>query len=97
MRHFLNTLFVTTENAYLTLEGENVVVNRDKEVMGRFPLHTLSAILCFSYAGASPALMGACVERDIGLSFCTPRGKFLGPSRRRCCKAMCCCAVHSTG
>ena len=77
MRHFLNTLFVTTENAYLTLEGENVVVNRDKEVMGRFPLHTLSAILCFSYAGASPALMGACVERDIGLSFCTPRGKFL--------------------
>ena len=34
MRHFLNTLFVTTENAYLTLEGENVVVNRDKEVMG---------------------------------------------------------------
>ena len=77
MRHLLNTLFVTTENAYLTLDGENVVVNREKEVIGRFPLHNLSGIVSFSYAGASPALMGACAQRDVGLSFCTPRGRFL--------------------
>lgn len=77
MRHFLNTLFVTTENAYLTLDGENVVVNREKEEIGRFPLHNLSGIITFSYAGASPALMGACAQRQVGLSFCTPRGRFL--------------------
>lgn len=77
MRHLLNTLFVTTENAYLTLDGENVVVNREKEVIARFPLHNLCGILSFSYAGASPALMGACAERDINLVFCTPRGRFL--------------------
>lgn len=77
MRHLLNTLFVTSEDAYLTLEGENVVVNREKEAIGRFPLHNLQMIVSFSYAGASPALMGACVERDVGLCFCTPRGKFL--------------------
>lgn len=77
MRHFLNTLFVTTENAYLTLDGENVVVNREKEEIGRFPLHNLSGIISFSYAGASPALMGTCAQRQIGLSFCTPRGRFL--------------------
>lgn len=80
MRHLLNTLFVTTENAYLTLDGENVVVNREKEIVGRFPLHTLSGILSFSYAGASPALMGACAKRGVSLSFCTPRGKFLARS-----------------
>ena len=77
MRHLLNTLFVTSEDAYLSLEGENVVVNRDKAVVGRFPLHNLCMIVSFSYAGASPALMGACAERDVGLAFCTPRGRFL--------------------
>lgn len=77
MRHLLNTLFVASEDVYLSLEGENVLVNRDKSVVGRFPLHNLQMIVCFSYAGASPALMGACAERDVGLCFCTPRGKFL--------------------
>lgn len=77
MRKLLNTLFVTSEDAYLSLDGENVVVNRDKQEVARFPLHNLSAILSFSYAGASPALMGACGRRGIGLSFCTPTGRFL--------------------
>ena len=77
MRKLLNTLFVTSEDVYLTLDGENVVAKREQEVLARYPLHTLSGILCFSYPGASPALMGACAERGISLSFCTPRGKFL--------------------
>ena len=77
MKRLLNTLFVTSEDIYLSLDGENVVANREKAVVARYPLHTLSGILCFSYAGASPALMGACAQRGIALSFCTPRGKFL--------------------
>ena len=77
MKALLNTLFVTSEDIYLTLDGENVVANRDKEAVARYPLHTLQTIVTFSYAGASPALMGACVKRDIGLAFCSPRGKFL--------------------
>ena len=77
MRHLLNTLFVTSEDIYLSLDGENVVANREKTVVARYPLHTLSSILTFSYPGASPALMGACAQRGISLSFCTPRGKFL--------------------
>ena len=77
MRRLLNTLFVTSEDAYLTLDGENIVVRREKEEAGRFPLHNLEEIVSFSYAGASPALMGACTKRNIGLSFCTPSGRFL--------------------
>lgn len=63
MKKLLNTLFVTSEDAYLTLDGENVVVNREKQVTARFPLHALAGIISFSYAGASPALMGACAKR----------------------------------
>ena len=77
MKHLLNTLFVTSEDIYLSLDGENVVANREKEAVARYPLHTLQSIVTFSYAGASPALIGACAERGIGLAFCTPRGRFL--------------------
>ncbi|MDD4849881.1 MAG: type I-C CRISPR-associated endonuclease Cas1c [Gemmiger sp.] len=77
MKHLLNTLFVLTEDSYLTLDGENVVVNRAKAAVARFPLHTLEGILCFSYPGASPALMGACADRGVDLCFFTPRGRFL--------------------
>ncbi len=77
MRKLLNTLFITTEDAYLKLEGENVVVIRENDTLARFPLHTLSGIFAFTYPGASPALMGACAERQINLCFCTPGGRFL--------------------
>ena len=77
MKRLLNTLFVTSDDIYLTLDGENVVANREKQIVARYPLHTICDIVSFTYAGASPALMGACAERDIGFAFCTPRGKFL--------------------
>ncbi len=77
MRKLLNTLYVQTEDAYLSLDGENVIASRDKQELGRFPLHTLEGIVSFSYAGASPALMGACGERGIDLVFFTPHGRFL--------------------
>lgn len=77
MKHLLNTLFVTSENAYLSLDGENAVVSKDKSEIGRYPLHILSGIISFSYAGASPALMGACASNGVALTFCSPRGRFL--------------------
>ncbi len=77
MKQLLNTLFVTSEDIYLSLEGENVLANRDKEVVARYPLHTLQSIVSFSYPGASPALMGKCAQYGIGLAFCSPRGRFL--------------------
>lgn len=77
MKKLLNTLYVLSEDNYLTLDGENVVVVNDKQTLARYPLHTLENIVSFSYKGASPALMGACGEHNIGLSFFSPYGKFL--------------------
>ena len=77
MKQLLNTLFVIFEDVYLSLEGENVLANKNQQVVARYPLHTLQTIVSFSYAGASPALMGACADRGIGLAFCTPNGRFL--------------------
>ncbi len=77
MKKLLNTLFVTSENAYLSLDGETVCVEIEHQKTGQFPLHTLENIICFSYSGATPALMGACAKRGINLSFYSHYGRFL--------------------
>lgn len=77
MKKLLNTLYVTSENSYLSLDGENIVVFEDKKEVGRLPLHNLEGIVSFGYRGTSPALMGACVDRNISLCYVTPQGKFL--------------------
>lgn len=77
MRKLLNTLFVTTADVYLSLDGQNVVVQQAGEELARFPLHTLENIMMFTYPGASPALMGACAQQSINMCFCTPNGRFL--------------------
>lgn len=77
MRKLLNTLFVTSEDAYLALENENVLVLSGEERKGQFPLVMLEGIVSFSYKGASPALMGACARRGVSLCFMTPNGRFL--------------------
>ncbi|MBQ2953599.1 MAG: type I-C CRISPR-associated endonuclease Cas1 [Clostridia bacterium] len=77
MRKLLNTLYVTTEDAYLALENENVVVHQGEERKGQYPLLMLEGIVSFSYRGASPALMGECAKRGISLCFMTQGGRFL--------------------
>jgi CRISPR-associated protein Cas1 len=77
MKKLLNTLYVTIPDAYLSLDGENVVVLKADKTAMRLPIHNLENIVCFNYTGASPALMGACAERNIGLSFVSPHGRFL--------------------
>lgn len=77
MRILGNTLYVTTPDAYLALDGENVVVQKGGEELRRIPLHNLDGIAAFGYTGASPALMGACAERGVALTFLTMHGRFL--------------------
>lgn len=77
MKKLLNTLYVTSEDSYLALDGENVVLLDKEGEIGRLPLHNLEGIVSFGYRGTSPALMGACAERNISLCYLTPQGRFL--------------------
>ncbi len=77
VRKLLNTLYVTTPESYLALEGETVLVQREKETVARLPLHNFESIITFGYTGASPALMGACAKRNVSLCFLTQSGRFL--------------------
>ena len=77
MRRHLNTLYVTTENAWLHKDGENVVVKVDGAETGRVPVHLLGGIVCFGSIGLTPALMGHCAERGVCISLMTRYGRFL--------------------
>ncbi|KPH71168.1 type I-C CRISPR-associated endonuclease Cas1c [Oceanobacillus caeni] len=77
MKKMLNTLFVTQPDVYLSLDGDNIVLRKDQEQLGRLPLHNLESIVSFGYTGASPALMGYCAERNISIAFLTKNGRFL--------------------
>ena len=68
---------MTTEDAYLSLNGETVEVIFGDDTHKQIPLHTLNGIVSFSYKGASPALMGKCAETGVLLSLFTPFGKYL--------------------
>jgi CRISP-associated protein Cas1 len=77
MKKLGNVVYVTAATAYLSLDGENIVIQKEQEPAMRLPLHNLENIVCFNYPGVSPALMGACAERNIGLCFLRPNGRFL--------------------
>ena len=77
MRRHLNTIYVTSEDAWLRKDGANIVVEVDGVERGRAPVHMIGGIICFGRTGASPALMAACAEAGIALSFLTPNGRFL--------------------
>lgn len=77
MVQHLNTLFVTTQGAYLARDGQAVAVRVDGDVRLRVPLHNLGSIVCFGQVSCSPWLMGACAEAGVAISFLSENGRFL--------------------
>jgi CRISP-associated protein Cas1 len=73
----LNTLYVTSEGAWLRKDGANLVVEVDGAERGRAPLHMLDGVVSFGRPGGSPALIAACAEAGVAVSYLNPNGRFL--------------------
>jgi len=78
MRKLLNTLYITTPEAYLSKDGLNVVISVNKDEMFRIPIMNVESIVTFGYMGASPGLMKLCMDNNVSLVFMTPQGRFIG-------------------
>jgi len=76
VRRHLNIVYVTSEDAWVRKDGANIVVEVDGVERGRAPIHMIGGITCFTRAGMSPALMAACAENGVAVSFLTPNGRF---------------------
>lgn len=85
MRRLGNTLYVTTQGAYLAKEGECVRVARDGTAPSLIPIHGVNGVVAFGQVGISPPLLGFCAERGVTVSWFTENGRFLaraeGPVR----------------
>jgi CRISPR-associated protein Cas1 len=77
MKQFLNTLCVATQGAYLSKDGETVLVSVEHETRLRVPIHTLGSVVCFGQVSCSPPLMDLCAERGVSLAFFSEHGRFL--------------------
>lgn len=77
MRRHLNTIYVTSEDAWVRKDGSNIVVEVDGAERGRAPIHMIGGLVCFGRAGASPAVLAACAEAGVAVSLLTPNGKFI--------------------
>jgi CRISPR-associated protein Cas1 len=77
MRKLLNTLYVTLPEAYLSKEGETVLVRQEHETRLRVPILALEGIVCVGQVSMSSALMAFCAERNVGVSFLSEHGRFL--------------------
>lgn len=77
MRRQLNTLYVTTEGAWLRKDGANIVMEVEKEIRVRLPVHMLESLVCIGRVAVSPQLLGFCAEQGISICYLTANGKFL--------------------
>src|SRR3954471_23065263 len=78
MKKLLNTLYITTQGAYLNREGETVTIRVEEEVRLRVPIPTLSGIICLGRVMPTPGLMAVCAEFHVYLAFLSEHGKFIG-------------------
>ena len=76
MTVLLNTLYVTTPDAYLRLEGETVCVMIEEEKRLQVPLHHLGAFVLFDHVMLSPALLGRCAEDGRSIVWLDRAGRF---------------------
>jgi CRISPR-associated protein Cas1 len=77
VRRQLNTVYVTTEGAWLRKDGENIVMEVGGEARARLPAHMLQSLVCFGRVLVSPQLLGYCAEHGISVCYMSPNGKFL--------------------
>ena len=78
MRKLKNTLYITKPEAYLSRDGENIVIKIDGKEIGRRPIHLLESIICFHYTGMNGALLRLCAEHGVSVSFMDSHGRFCG-------------------
>lgn len=76
MKKLLNTLYITSENACLKKDGENLVVEIEGAERARAPLHMLASLVTFGAIFISPALIGACARAGISLVLLDRVGRF---------------------
>ncbi|MDR1160311.1 MAG: type I-C CRISPR-associated endonuclease Cas1c [Syntrophomonadaceae bacterium] len=77
MKKLYSTLYVSTQETYISKERENIVISLRGKEIGRMPVHLVNSVVCLGNVLCSPFLLGFCAENNVTISFFTEYGKFL--------------------
>ena len=77
MRRHLNTLYITSEDAFVRKERNTFVVEVGNVKAFQSPIHAIENIVCFGFKPLTPALMAFCAENHVGISYLSQNGRFL--------------------
>ena len=77
MKRHLNTLYITSDDAYVHKERETFVVEVENKKVFQAPVHSIENIVCFGFKALSPAIMSFCAENNVGISYLSANGRFL--------------------
>lgn len=75
-RELLNTLYVTTQGAFLRLDNQTIRVESEGKTLLRVPLHHLGSIVCFGRVSLSSAAIARCAEDQRDVVFLSRSGRF---------------------
>lgn len=76
MHQLLNTLYVTTPEAYVRLDHETLRIEVEGQMRLQVPLHHLGAIVCFGDVLISPAVLHRCADDGRSVAFLDRNGRF---------------------
>ncbi len=76
MHQLLNTLYLTTEGAYLRLDHDTLRVEVERETKLQVPIHHLGGIVCFGDVLVSPAALARCAQDGRFVVFLDRNGRF---------------------
>ena len=78
MHQLLNTLYVTTPEAYIRLDHETLRVQVEGETKLQVPLHHLGALVCFGDVLISSAVLHRCADDGRSVVLLDRNGRFKG-------------------
>ncbi|GAB4316416.1 MAG: type I-C CRISPR-associated endonuclease Cas1c [Candidatus Zixiibacteriota bacterium] len=77
MKRMLNTLYITTQGARVSCEGDNIRIEVERELKLRVPVHTLDGVVCFGRVFCTPPVLGLCARHGVLVTFLSGKGRFL--------------------
>jgi len=78
MHQLLNTLYITTPEAYVRLDHETLRIEVDGTMKLQIPLHHLGAVVCFGDVLISPAVLHRCADDGRSVVLLDRNGRFKG-------------------
>jgi CRISPR-associated protein Cas1 len=76
MKRLLNTLYVTSQGAYLSRDSQTIHVQVEQETLMRVPVQQLASVVCLGNVAFSSGFLSLCAEHGVSVNCLSEQGRF---------------------